>query len=279
MEPVSVELRVRTHGTYGPDVIVLHGGPAAVGEAEPTARGLSKTFHVHEPFQRGSGAEPLTVAVHVRDLHSLVKSVTDESRPSLVGQSWGAMLALAYAAEHPAGLSAIVLVGCGTFDSESRRQMEATVESRLDEEARSRLRSLADEHPQETARMLARYELTRRAYTLDPIPTDGQLELSEPFDLRAHVETWNDMLRLQEAGIYPAAFARIEAPVLMLHGDYDPHPGRMIHATLKRYIPHLEYHELSNCGHAPWMERRARSEYFKVLSHWLLTHGDRVIES
>ena len=41
----------------------------------------------------------------------------------------------------------------------------------------------------------------------------------------------------------------------MLHGAYDPHPGRMIHANLRQYMPQHEYREYSRCGHEPWMER------------------------
>jgi len=39
-------------------------------------------------------------------------------------------------------------------------------------------------------------------------------------------------VQLQEAGVYPAAFAAITSPVLMLHSTYDPHPGQMIRASL-----------------------------------------------
>ena len=60
----------------------------------------------------------------------------------------------------------------------------------------------------------------------------------------------------------------------MLHGDYDPHPGGMIYSSLKAHMPQLEYHELVNCGHAPWAERLARKEYFRVMTNWLLTHSD-----
>jgi pimeloyl-ACP methyl ester carboxylesterase len=268
-------LRTRTYGKTGPEVIVLHGGPAAVGEAEPVARGLSRNFRTFEPFQRGSGDEPLTVAVHVEDLHRLVQSISDDTRPSLVGESWGAMLALAYASTYPDSNGALVLIGCGTFNQESRRIMNETIESRLDETSRTKLRSLAADYADPDERLHEQHKLTARAYSYDPIPADEQLELTEPFDARAHQEAWNDMLQLQEKGIYPAAFSSIKSPALMLHGVYDPHPGEMIYASLKAHIPHLEYHELANCGHSPWQERQARKEFFMVMTNWLLTHCER----
>jgi len=268
-------MRTRTYGKTGPVVIVLHGGPAAVGEAAPVARGLSAQFRAIEPFQRGRGDEPLTVSRHVEDLHELVNSVHNDSRPSIVGESWGAMLALAYASAYPDSTAALVLIGCGTFDKASRTRMNETIESRIDDRLRKRLRSLADEYPDPRDRLQAEHTLTEKIYTFDAVAADEQMELTEPFDIRAHTETWNDMLELQEKGTYPAAFSTIKSLALMLHGAYDPHPGKMIYASIKAYMPQLEYHELENCGHSPWKERLARKEFFMVMKNWLLEHAER----
>jgi pimeloyl-ACP methyl ester carboxylesterase len=80
------------------------------------------------------------------------------------------------------------------------------------------------------------------------------------------------MVRLQNEGVYPAAFASIKSPVLMLHGAEDPYPGQMIRASLVRYIPQLEYREWNRCGHYPWLEKAARDEFFSVLRNWLADH-------
>ena len=122
--------------------------------------------------------------------------------------------------------------------------------------------------------MAKRYEITSCLYQYDPLPPDEAPAPSEPFDLRAHTETWEDMLRLQESGLYPAAFSAIRSPVLMLHGAYDPHPGRMIQAGLAPYLPQIEYREWERCGHDPWCERYARDEFFAVLSIWLAGEGE-----
>ena len=120
----------------------------------------------------------------------------------------------------------------------------------------------------------AKRKLTERAYSYDPIPVSNQLDLNEAFDSRAYTETWNDMMKLQEDEYYPSAFSRIKVPVLMIHGDYDPHPGEMIYAKLKTYIPQLEYYKLTNCGLFPWQERSARKEFFMILSNWLLQNTE-----
>src|SRR5712692_2832251 len=140
-------MHVRTYGTAGPLVIVLHGGPGAPGHMSPVARGLADSFRVLEPFQRGSGAQPLTVAHHVEDLRELIESRCAGARPALVGSSWGAMLALAFASAHPDLAGPLVLIGCGTFDPTARARMQAVLEARTDIPLRLRLEQLPKEFP------------------------------------------------------------------------------------------------------------------------------------
>ncbi|MEE9282254.1 MAG: alpha/beta hydrolase [Myxococcota bacterium] len=237
-------LRTRRYGTSGPWLVVLHGGPAAAGGAAALARGLADSFRVLEPWQRGSGDEPLAVTRHVADLHELLEARCGAAPPALVGTSWGAMLALAYAAEHPRRPGPIVLVGCGTFDPVARGRLQEILQERMKE-------GRQDE----------------ALYSFDPVAAEA--DETPPFDERAHTETWNDMVRLQEEGMYPAAFEAIRSPVLMLHGAYDPHPGQMIRDSLLPYLPQLEYREWERCGHYPWLERAVRGEFFAVLREWL----------
>jgi pimeloyl-ACP methyl ester carboxylesterase len=259
-------LRVRSYGSDGPWVLVVHGGPGAPGHMAPVARGLQDSFRVLEPFQRGSGEEPLTVARHVADLHELVTSRCDPARPALVGSSWGAMLVLAYAAAHPESAGPLVLVGCGTFDLEARARFKATIDERMDDGLRRRIEALEREIPDANRRLAALGDLLTPLFRVDPLP--DALEF-EGCDAKAHEETWNDMLRLQADGTYPAAFRAIETPVLMLHGAFDPHPGPMIRASLAPCVRNLEYVEWEKCGHYPWTERAARDEFFAVLRTWL----------
>jgi pimeloyl-ACP methyl ester carboxylesterase len=253
-------------------VVVLHGGPGAVGEAAPLARGLADSFRVLEPWQRGSGDAPLSVARHIADLQELLEAHSGDARPALVGESWGAMLALAHAAAHPSSVGPIVLVGCGTFDPVGRARMRAILEERMDDELRRRLERLPEKYPDPDERLRKRYELTKTLYSVDPILASQGEEDNGSFDVRAHTETWEDMLRLQDEGVYPASFAVIKSPVLMLHGAYDPHPGRMIQASLEPYLPQLEYREWEHCGHSPWFEGGVRDEFFAVMRHWLARH-------
>ena len=235
----------------------------------PVARGLADSFRLLEPLQRNSGDEPLSVALHVADLHALVETRCRGARPALVGHSWGAMLALAYAAAHPGHVGSLVLIGCGTFDTTARDRMRAIVKERMDDSLRRRMERLPQDIPDPDKRFSALGKLFETLYSYELIPSDHE---EEGVDARAHKESWEDMVRLQEEGVYPAAFASIDAPI-MLHGAFDPHPGRMIRAGLETFLPQLEYHEWERCGHSPWLEKSVRGEFFAVLREWLAQHS------
>jgi pimeloyl-ACP methyl ester carboxylesterase len=260
-------LFVRTYGSAGPAVIVLHGGPGTAGHMAPVAGGLADLYRVIEPFQRGSGSERLTVARHVADLHEVIAVCAEGCRPALLGASWGAMLALAYAAVHPGSTGPLVLVGSGTFDPVTRAAMQSTVAERMNDEMHARLKQADQFDP--NARLKVSAEATALIYSYDPRSFP---HADDEIDARAHEETWDDMLRLQAEGIYPAAFAAIEVPVLMVHGSFDPHPGRLIAQTLRPYLPQLDYRELEHCGHYPWIERAAADAFSSLVRDWLGRH-------
>jgi len=228
----------------------------------PVARAIADSFRVLEPFQ---SAVTATVADHVADLHEVVTARAKGTAPALVGHSWGAMLVLAYAAAHPGTTGPIVLICSGTFDVPSREQMHANLAQRMDDAMKLRFER-AQQLPDPHDRFHALGNLTLELYSHELATTDQEIDESEP---GCDEETWEDMVRLQTEGVYPAAFAAIKAPVLMLHGAVDPHPGEMIRASLKPYIPQLEYREWARCGHYPWLEKTTRDEFFSVLRNWL----------
>jgi pimeloyl-ACP methyl ester carboxylesterase len=263
-------LFVREYGCPGPVVIVLHGGPGASGHMAPVARGLAGSYRVIEPFQRGSGPERLTVARHVADLREVINFYTGRCHPALLGASWGAMLALAYAATHPSSTGPLILVGCGTFDLVARAELQTTIAERMNDEIRARLKC-ADQLDEDGC-LKASAEAMMPIYSYDLLASPHE---EDKVDARAHHETWDDMVRLQAEGIYPAAFAAIKVPILMVHGTFDPLPGRLIFAGLQPYLPQLEYRELERCGHYPWLERDAADAFFSLVRGWLAGNLDR----
>ncbi len=260
-------LQVRFYGESGPPVVLIHGGPGAPGYVAPVGRRLGAAFRVIEPLQRCSGGEPLTVRRHVEDLRGVMETYCRGVRPALVGHSWGAMLALAFASAYPGEASRLVLVGCGTFDGYSRRLLERNLQERMTPTLAERLRAVSRRTRDADVRLAVTARLVEPLYSCELLPHADE---TVRYDARGQRETWRDMLSLQRNAIYPAAFVRVREPVLMLHGDLDPHPGERIRDTLALVMPQLEYIALEHCGHYPWWERYARDQFYNSLIAWLL---------
>src|SRR5262249_43378471 len=154
----------------------VHGGPGAAGSIAAVAARLGERFDVLEPWQRGSSDVPLTVAQHVADLRALLDeqrrdAATAKVKPALVRHSWGALLTLIFAAHFPERVGPLVIICPGTFDAA----------------ARARFHELRKIQP----------------YDYQPLPDEKKYD-DEHYDARANHETWDDYLRLEQAGEYPA---------------------------------------------------------------------------
>src|SRR5438132_13967303 len=97
---------------HGPEVaVLLHGGPGASHDyLRPGLDALAAPDRRRLLYydQRGSGRSPLAAGVapaswqqHVADLDA-VRAHLGGAPMTLVGYSWGALLALLYAVQHPA---------------------------------------------------------------------------------------------------------------------------------------------------------------------------------
>ncbi|MCB9913874.1 MAG: alpha/beta hydrolase [Planctomycetes bacterium] len=202
-------------------------------------------------------------------------------RAALVGWSWGAMLALSYAALHRERASALVLVGCGTYSLASRTEYQRRMAARYGAAERAREEELraalaAAERPRRARdALLGRWGAlaeAAQAYALDDAAPRADDALA--FDAAGHRETWDDALRLQAEGTEPARFAAIRCPVTLLHGADDPHPGALVRDDLLPCVPRLEYVELARCGHQPWRERHAADRFrAELLARLARAHG------
>jgi proline iminopeptidase len=113
----GVRLYYRKTGQGKPVVVFLHGGPGLNSkgyELDFEPLGVGRTLVMYD--QRGGGrsdlvSEPerLTMEHHVRDLEALRRSFGFE-KVALAGVSWGAGLAIHYAARHPEHVERLLLL-------------------------------------------------------------------------------------------------------------------------------------------------------------------------
>ena len=107
--------RVGDSNTFG---VLLHGGPGSnMNAVWPDLQRLATTRTIVMYDQRGGGRSEiikspaqLTSAHHVRDLEAL-RVELGLSRFALIGESWGAGLAILYASAHPDHVERLLLIG------------------------------------------------------------------------------------------------------------------------------------------------------------------------
>ena len=152
----GVRLFYKKIGDGKPVAVLLHGGPGSnMNAVWPDLEPLAETHTVVMYDQRGGGrsqiiVDPaeLTAGHHVRDLEA-VRVNLGLPRFVLIGESWGAGLAILYAAAHPEQVERLILLGPMPSTREIlERRMEQSDQAmgfrRRLGEVRSAMRTAAD---------------------------------------------------------------------------------------------------------------------------------------
>ena len=241
----------------GPAAVVLHGGPGAHHDyLLPGFDGLSAGRTLIYYDQRGGGRSPVARDIpvgwkeHVADLEAL-RVLWGLERMPLVGYSWGALLALLYAIEHPDRVERLVLVSSAPVWREARARFEAAFAERNTAPAlQAERRALRESGLRERdldAYQKRLFELSVAPYFHDPALAR---ELT-PFRVtgRTQQEVWAS---LGDFDLRPALPA-LGIPATVLHGDSDPIPLDV--ARVAADALGAEFHPLERCGHVPHVER------------------------
>ncbi len=262
-------LELRTHGDAPYTVAVVHGGPGAPGSVAPVARALADRWGVLEPFQ--------TAATLEGQAHELrgVLAAHGAVPVALVGWSWGALLSFITAARYPELVKRLILVSSGVFDARYAPQIMQTRLSRLADAERDELARLQQVLDADYGTVAARdaalarigelFKTCSDSYDLLPEQDDASEGVSSGMQLAIHRRVWDDAEALRARGDLIELGRRIQCPVVVLHGDHDPHPLEGVRAPLTQVVPGLRVHLLERCGHYPWLERHARDAFFELL--------------
>jgi pimeloyl-ACP methyl ester carboxylesterase len=255
-------LEYRQYGSPPYNVIVVHGGPGAPGEVAPIARELSDEFGVLEPMQSRT-----TIALLLEEMKSLL--LQHAMLPvSLVGHSWGAWLSLLFAADYPQLVSKLLLVSCGSLEPGYSYDMNATRLQRLNDAERAQLQQvyqcLDDDACTEASEAFASFgSLMSKLDSFDPID-EGTKDILE-YQYPVYRSVWPEAMRLRDSGELLERIAKVQCPVVAIHGDYDPHPAAGVQEPLQRILQDFRFFLLSRCGHSPWRERQAREKFYRIL--------------
>ncbi|MBA3559386.1 MAG: alpha/beta hydrolase [Gemmatimonadaceae bacterium] len=260
----AVPLYWTAYGAVGaPRLLLLHGGPGAHHDYMlPQMLRLAGSHELIFYDQRGGGRsktnsrEAITWQTHADDLRALVSEFGVEP-VSLLGYSWGAMLALLYAlaAYEDAASSPpqrMVLMSPAPLTREYRSEYEDEFDRRM---AGNNVRTLREElatsglRERDPAAYRQRgFELSVAGFFADP----ARARDLTPFKVTGRVQqsVWES---LGDFDMLPRLSA-IQCPTLILHGRADPIPLASSEAAA-RIMPNAKLVVLDSSGHVPYVEQ------------------------
>ena len=243
-------------------LVVLHGGPGAHHDyLLPQLLELAAEHECLFYDQRGGGRSktddrtPITWRTQVEDLTTVLAELAPGPL-TLVGYSWGALLAMLYAIEAAAGRAGaeparLVLLDPAPvsrafrdeFEAEfARRQSGAAIGALRDALATSGLR----ESDPEAFRQRT-FELSVAGYFADP----ARARDLTPFRVTGRVQqsVWES---LGSFDLLPQ-LRDLRVPSLVVHGRQDPIPIASAAAVAAKLSATTEW--LEDCGHVPYVEQ------------------------
>ena len=253
----------------GAPTVVLHGGPGAHHDyLLPGFDALATGRELIYYDQRGGGRSPVPREVpvgwreQVEDLESL-REIWQLDQLTITGYSWGGLLALLYATQHPDKVGRLALISPAPAWRAAREEFERRFGERnlapelQRQRAVLRESGLRESNPVAYAQRL--FELSVAPYFHDP---ERARDLT-PFRItgRTQQEVWAS---LEDYDLRPS-IARLQIPALVLHGESDPIP---IEAS-RELAGHLkaEFHPLARCGHVPYVE--APDQFVRLVGDFL----------
>jgi len=264
----GTKIHYKTFG-FGQPLLLINGGPGFPStHFEPLAKDLAYICRrqVIVFDQRGTGQtiipKPDTTNVNldklIEDIEDLRMHLNFESW-AVLGHSFGGILAMYYATQHPDRISAMVLSASAGVDISFLDHYNANILSHLSPMARDSLAywdRQASNGADRTVVSRNRFRLMASAYVYNPVnaPTLADM-MTVPG--RYHPEInglmWRDLNRRKYD--FAPSLTRFFAPTLILQGRQDP-LGDETAMRIKKAVPYAELVWLNECGHYLWLDQR-----------------------
>ncbi|MBV9818164.1 MAG: alpha/beta hydrolase [Solirubrobacterales bacterium] len=242
----GLRTRYRTAGSGAP-VLVLHGWGGKLEAVEPITRALSATLTVYAPDLPGFGesavpAAPWGAGDYAGWLLGLMDALSLR-RPSIVGHSNGARVAIHLAAHHPERVDKLVLVDAAGIRAKRSLGYYRRV-------ATAKTAKHAARHLGAPGRALQERVMARVASS----------------DYAAAGELRPTLVRLVNEDLTPL-LARIAASTLLIWGERDLDTPLCDGRTMERLIPDAGLVVFPGAGHYSYLDQPRR--FARVTSHFL----------
>ncbi|TDU88195.1 proline iminopeptidase [Kribbella voronezhensis] len=256
----GVRLRTMTTGTpsAAPPVVLLHGGPGLWDYLEPIARLIDDRTVVHRFDQRGCGGSGPSDDQSMRRLQDDIEELRlhwGHEKIVVIGHSFGATLALTYAAAYPDSVLRVgYLGGAGAGDwlaqaeAEQLRRMTPSQAARL-EQLVGRKRTQEEETEFRALSWFTDHADRERAWgwALEDAAAPYPINFAANRAINAETNAWSDEDRARTA-------AAVTAPVWFVHGDGDPRPASAVR-ELAGHVAQHEFRLIEGAGHSLYRER------------------------
>ncbi|MBX7067425.1 MAG: alpha/beta fold hydrolase [Parachlamydiales bacterium] len=275
IESEGAQIFCRSAGKGNP-LIVIHGGPGLSQDyLLPELYELAENNFVIFYDQRGAGNstgkidQTLNLAALIRDLDHLRLTFGLE-KVSLLGHSWGGLVAMQYAVDHPESIEKLILSNPAPASTKDFAKFEEEYIRRttpLQEEINHILMSpeYANGNP-ETHEFLNRMIFCTFCHKAE----DANL-----INLTMSQTAWTNCIKINptlwgstliESFDLHDRLKKLSIPTLIIHGDDDPIPLVVVQ-HIHESIPDSKLIVLENCGHFPYLEKK--EPYFKALKEFL----------
>lgn len=257
----------------GEPVVLLSGGPGFSPEyLRPIAEKLGGKHQFVLFHQRGTGksvietytAETLKLATLVGDLDALRRELKLE-KMTLAGHSFGGILAMMYAREHPGRIRALAMIDAGGPTLAAVQKLDANLKARFSVDDNAKIKEWSAPEKMKEDRRRAVLEITKAksgAYFADP--KKAHL-LTDPMTIESFHDGvfWSIVMQMMVLDLREG-LEKVKAPVLVLHGKQDPlETAEEVHAT----FPGSKLVLLENAGHFPWLEQE--EAFYRALGEFL----------
>jgi proline iminopeptidase len=264
----GARLFFREVGT-GPTIVVLHGGPDFDHHyLLPEMDRLASAFHLIYYDQRGRGrssrvhAEDVGIDSEVLDLDA-VRRHFDLDAMTLLGHSWGGLLAMEYATRFPERISRLILMNPAPASHadlvrfrEGRREREPQNLERMRELAATPAFAAGDIEAEAAYYRVHYAAALRRPEWVETVVarlrvhfTPADVLVARAIENRLYDQTWNR----PDYDLRPG-LGRLKAPTLVIHGDGDFVPLECSE-HIARAVPGARLVVLEDCGHFSYLEK------------------------
>ena len=244
----------------GDPVVLLSGGPGFSPEyLRPVADALAKKYSLVLFHQRGTGKSVLEKYDNafefkklVADLEALRRELKQE-KLTLAGHSFGGILSMMYAREHPDRIRALALIDSGGPTLQGVPKFTANLEARFSPEEKLLIKEWSAPEKMKAEHKRAVFEITKAktaAYFADR--TKAHLLIDSLNDQSFNDAVfWGIVMQMAALDLRPG-LEKVKAPVLVIHGKQDPlESADEVHAT----FPGSRLVLIENAGHFPWVEQ------------------------